>query len=121
MSDSIEAEPKPKKERSEKQIAAFAQAREARMKKLAEKKGQQPEVQEVTIKAKKNPQAKPPKIVKYKIEQEESEPEPESESEPEVEPESEPVKKVKKIKSVPEPRAPVKVEKFGYDNFVLFN
>ena len=44
-------------------------------------------------------------------------PEPESESEPEVEP----VKKVKKVKSVPEPRPPVKVEKFGYDNFVLFN
>ena len=119
MSDSIEAEPKQKKPRTEKQVAAFAQAREARMKKLAEKKGSQPEVQEVTIKAKKNPQAKPPKIVKYKIEQEESEPEVESESEPE--PEVEPPKKVKKVKSVPEPREPVKVEKFGYDNFVLFN
>jgi len=79
MSDSIAAGPKPKKERSEKQIAAFAQAREARMNKLADKKEQQPEVQIVTIKAKKNPQKKPPKIVKYKIEQEDSEPESESE------------------------------------------
>ena len=46
---------------------------------MADKKEQQPEVQIVTIKAKKNPQKKPPKIVKYKIEQEDSEPESESE------------------------------------------
>jgi len=41
LSDSTRAEPKPRRERSEKQIATFAQAHEARMKKFAEMKEQQ--------------------------------------------------------------------------------
>jgi len=111
MSDSIEAEPKVKKERTEKQRLAFEACRAKRMERLkgkTESVDESQDVEEVVIKSRPDPQKKKTKVVRFKIEKEQ---EPESESE------DEPVKPIKPVKAS---RAPSVPAKNGYANYILF-
>jgi len=120
MSESIEAETKPKKPRTQKQIEAFEKARAARSQKIQQKKELQPEVEEVVVRAVKDPQQtrRAPKITKFRIEHEAA-PEPVDDEEDDDEVDEEPPV------PPPTPRTPkkspaVKPPSNGYQNFILF-
>jgi len=116
MSDNIEADAKPKKERTEKQRLAFEACRAKRMEKLKTTKQDNQgnnEVEEVVIKSRPDPQKQKSKVVRFKIEKEQ-----ESESEGEdIQERVKPIKtnpvKVPKVLSVS--------EKSGYANYILFH
>jgi len=106
---------KEKKPRTPAQEEAFKKAREARLANMKAKKSSQdePEVEEVVVKTRKDPHKVKPKITKVKFEPEESQVEDSSSSEEEEEVPEPPKKKVKE----PEPQ-PAKPKNYLEDYII---